>query len=71
MPKPNYKRAAKQLMKLLNEVEEKRKREGKPVRQKGQIIDVTEESSETAYQFSDLDLTVFKNEPADDAEKDK
>ena len=66
MPKPDYKRAAKQLMKLLNEVEEKRKREGKPVRQKGQIIDVTEESSETAYQFTDFDLTVFKNEDVED-----
>jgi hypothetical protein len=33
--------------------------------------DVTQKSSETAYQFTDFDLTVFKNEPADDAEKDK
>ena len=66
MPKPDYKRAAKQLMKLLNEVEEKRKREGKAVRQKGQIVDVTEESSETAYQFTDFDLTVFKNEDVED-----
>jgi hypothetical protein len=66
MPKPDYKGAVKRLIKLLDEVEEKRKREGKAVRQKGQIVDVTEESSETAYQFTDFDLTVFKNAPAED-----
>ena len=66
MPKPDYKGAVKRLIKLLDEVEEKRKREGKAVRQKGQIVDVTEESSETAYQFTDFDLTVFKNEDVED-----
>ena len=66
MPKPDYKGAVKRLRKLLDEVEEKRKREGKAVRQKGQIVDVTEESSETAYQFTDFDLTVFKNEDVED-----
>jgi hypothetical protein len=30
------------------------------------IKDVTEESSKTAYPFTDLDLTVFKNTPAED-----
>ena len=66
MPKPDYKVAVIRLRKLLDEVEEKRKREGKVVRQKGQIVDVTEESSETAYQFTDFDLTVFKNEDVED-----
>ncbi len=66
MPKPDYKGAVKRLRKLLDEVEEKRKREGKAVRQKGQIVDVTKESSETAYQFTDFDLTVFKNEDVED-----
>jgi len=36
------------------------------VRQKGQIVDVTEESSETAYQFTDFDLAVFNNTPVED-----
>ena len=66
MPKPDYKGAVIRIRKLLDEVEEKRKREGKAVRQKGQIVDVTEESSETAYQFTDFDLTVFKNEDVGD-----
>ena len=66
MKRPNYKRAAKELMKILDEVKERKGEEGKAVRQKGQIVDVTEESSETAYQFTDLDLTVFKNAPAED-----
>ena len=66
MPKPDYKVAVIRLRKLLDEVEEKRKREGKVVRQKGQIVDVTEESSETAYQFTDFDLAVFKSAPVED-----
>ena len=66
MPKPDYKGAVIRLRKLLDEVEEKRKREGKVVRQKGQIVDVTEESSETAYQFTDFDLAVFNNTPVED-----
>jgi hypothetical protein len=66
MPKPDYKGAVIRIRKLLDEVEEKRKREGKAVRQKGQIVDVTKESSETAYQFTDFDLTVFKNEDVED-----
>ena len=66
MPKPDYKGAVIRIRKLLDEVEEKRKREGKAVRQKGQIVDVTGESPETAYQFTDFDLTVFKNEDVED-----
>jgi hypothetical protein len=38
MPKPDYKGAVKRLRKLLDEVEEKRKREGKAVRQKDKLL---------------------------------
>ena len=63
MPKPNYKRAVKELMKILDEVEESYVKEGKTVKEKGEIVDVTEESVGTVYQFTDLDLTVYKNNP--------
>ena len=58
MPKPNYKRAVKELMKILDEVEESNN-----VKENREIIDVTEESVGTVYQFTDLDLTVYKNSP--------
>ena len=58
--RPNYKKAVRELMKLLDKVEERRDKEGKPVQQKGQIVDVTEESLETAYQFTENDLLVIK-----------
>ena len=58
MPKPNYKRAVKELMKILDEVEE-----SKNVKENGEIVDVTEESVGTVYQFTDLDLTVYQNSP--------
>ena len=63
MPKPNYKRAVKELMKILDEVEERKGEEGKAVKEKEQIVDVTEESLGTVYQFTDLDLTVYQNNP--------
>ena len=63
MPKPNYKRAVKELMKILDEVKERRGEEGKAAKRKGQIVDVTEESVGTVYQFTDLDFTVYKNSP--------
>ena len=63
MPKPNYKRAAKELKKILDEVEERKGEEGKAAKRKGQIVDVTEESVGTVYQFTDLDLTVYQNSP--------
>ena len=63
MPKPNYKRAVKELMKILDEVEERKGERGKAVKEKEQIVDVTEESVGTVYQFTDLDLTVYKNNP--------
>ena len=58
MPKPNYKRAVKELMKILDEVEESNN-----VKVNEEIIDVTEESLGTVYQFTDLDLTVYQNNP--------
>ena len=58
--RPNYKKAIIGLMKILDKVEERRDKEGKPVQQKGQIVDVTEESLGTAYQFTENDLLVVK-----------
>ena len=63
MPKPNYKKAAKELMKILDEVKERKGEEGKAAKRKGQIVDVTEETVGTVYQFTDLDLTVYQNNP--------
>ena len=56
MKKPNYKRAIKGLKKILDEDEER-----KVVRRKGKIVDITEETVGTAYQFTDDDLTVYQN----------
>ena len=66
MPKPDYKRAAIELSKSLKAAE---KRKGLPLKSSEtnqNIKDVTEESSETAYQFTDFDLTVFKSAPVED-----
>ena len=63
MKRPDYKRAAKELMKILDEVEESYVKEGKTVKEKGEIVDVTEESVGTVYQFTDLDFTVYQNSP--------
>jgi hypothetical protein len=53
--KPNYKKANEELMKLLaSEPEPKR------ASSKNTIIDVTKESSEIAYQFTEYDLTIIK-----------
>ena len=60
MPKPNYKKAAKELMKILDEVKERKGEEGKTVKERGEIVDVTEESVGTVYQFTDNDLTIYK-----------
>ena len=56
MKKPNYKRAIKGLKKILDEDGER-----KVVRSKGKIVDITEETAGTAYQFTDDDLTVYQN----------
>ena len=56
MKKTNYKRAIKGLKKILDEDGER-----KVVRRKGKIVDITEETAGTAYQFTDDDLTVYQN----------
>ena len=63
MKRPDYKRAAKELKKILDEVKERRGEEGKTVKERGEIVDVTEETVGTVYQFTDLDLTVYQNNP--------
>ena len=55
MKKPNYKKANEELMKLLeSEPEPKR------ISSKNKIIDITKESLEIAYQFTENDLTIIK-----------
>ena len=56
MKDPNYKKANEELMKLLAlEPEPKR------TSSKNTIIDVTKESSEIAYQFTENDFTVIRD----------
>ena len=68
--RPNYKKAVRELMKILDKVEERRDKEGKPVKQEGKIVDATEESLEIVYQFTENDLLVIKgnNKGANDEE---
>ena len=55
MKKPNYKKANEELMKLLaSEPEPKR------MPSENKIIDLTEASSETVYQFTEYDITIIK-----------
>ena len=63
MKRPDYKRAAKELKNILDEVKERKGEEGKAAKRKGQIVDVTEESVGTVYQFTDLDFTVYQYNP--------
>ena len=56
MPKPDYKKANEKLMKFLESIPEP-----KVTSSKNRIIDVTEESLGTVYQFTDHDLTVYQN----------
>ena len=55
MKKPNYKKANEELMKLLASVPEPKRTSSKNT-----IIDVTNESSEIAYQFTEYGLTIIK-----------
>ena len=68
MPKPDYKGAEKALLAFLETVPE-------PITpsSNNRIIDVTEESLGTVYQFTDHDLTVYQNssDKYDTAEKTK
>ena len=56
MPKPDYKEAEKRILAFLET-------EPEPTTpsSKNRIIDVTEESLGTVYQFTDHDLTVYQN----------
>jgi len=65
MPKPDYKRAVIELSKILKAAEKRRGISSKSSKTTQVIKDVTEESSETAYQFTDFDLTVFRNAPVE------
>ncbi len=56
MPKPNYKKAEEDILKLLESVPEP-----KVTSSKNRIIDVTEESLGTVYQFTENDLLVIKD----------
>ena len=56
MPKPNYKKAEEDILKLLESVPEP-----KVTSSNNKIIDVTEESLGTAYQFTENDLLVIKD----------
>ena len=56
MPKPDYKKANEKLMKFLESVPEP-----KVTSSKNRIIDVTEESLGTVYQFTENDLLVIKD----------
>ena len=66
MPKPDYKRAVIKLSKILKTAEKRRGLSSKSSETNQNIKDVTEESSETAYQFTDFDLAVFNNTPVED-----
>ena len=66
MPKPDYKRAVIELSKILKAAEKRRGTSSKSSETTQGIKDVTGESSETAYQFTAFDLTVFKNAPVED-----
>ena len=66
MPKPNYKEAMRRLSATLKAAEKRRGSSSKSSGTTKGVQDVTQKSSETAYQFTDFDLTVFKNAPAED-----
>ena len=56
MPKPDYKEAEKAILAFLETVPEP-----KVTSSKNRIIDVTEESLGTVYQFTENDLLVIKD----------
>tara|TARA_Y100001960_G_scaffold213960_1_gene223505 strand:- start:39 stop:236 length:198 start_codon:yes stop_codon:yes gene_type:complete len=56
MPKPDYKKATEDLIKIL-----KITPEPEDSSRNNRIIDVTEESKGTVYQFTDNDLLVIKD----------
>ena len=71
--KPDYKEAQRRLSETLKAAEKRRGNSSKSSETEKCIQDITQESSEIAYQFTDHDLTVYKNRPNanDTEEKDK
>ena len=61
--KPDYKKAIQELSKILKAAEKRRDNSSKSSETDKGIQDITQESSEIAYQFTDHDLTVYKNSP--------
>ena len=64
--KPDYKKALQGVLAILETEPEPTDNSSKSSETTQCIKDVTAESSEYAYQFTDFDLTVFKNAPAED-----
>ena len=61
MPKPNYAKAEKRILEFLETVSKQKQSSSESSKSIKGIQDVTLESSETAYQFTDQSLTVFSS----------
>ena len=59
--KPDYKKEQRRLSRTLKAAEKRRENSSKSSKTDNSIQDITQESSEIAYQFTDHDLTVYKN----------
>ena len=63
LKKPDYKEAQRRLSMTLKAAEKRRDNFLKSSETEKCIQDITQESSEIAYQFTAHDLTVYKNSP--------
>ena len=61
--KPDYKKALQGVLAILETEPEPTDNSSKSSETDKGIQDITQESSEIAYQFTDHDLTVYKNSP--------
>ena len=61
--KPNYKKALQGVLAILETEPEPTDNSSKSSETTKGVQDITQESSEIAYQFTDHDLTVYKNSP--------
>ena len=59
--RPNYKRAIQELSVILKAAEKRRGSSSRSSETEKGIQDITQESSEIAYQFTDHDLLVIKD----------
>ena len=59
--RPNYKRAIQELSVILKAAEKRRDNSSRSSETDKGIQDITQESSEIAYQFTDHDLLVIKD----------